>query len=107
MNTKTLRALGMAAFLLTGTALAASAATTIDNQGNTTASSTGTLSTNPPTNPTTGRAYGSSAGTTYGSAAAANGVSMDHGSSPNSNGNPASATPKVDRGSAEAATGGH
>jgi hypothetical protein len=89
--TTTLRALGVAASLLMGTALAASAATTADNQGNT-----------PPT--TSSVQPGTPMAPGYqGTPTTTPGYQTSQGSSSN---NRASMTPQVDRGSAESAAGG-
>ena len=86
---KTFRTLGIAASLMVGAALTASAAVTTDNQGDT-------------TTPTA--AINGGTGTQY-----SNGASMAPGytggpTGPNSNA--ATTTPKVDRGNAEGAAGG-
>jgi hypothetical protein len=93
--TITVRALGVAASLLMGTALAASAATTADNQGNTAPT---TSSAQPGTQ--TAPSYRGSTGSTTT-------VSPGYQTSESSvNGKPATAKPQVDRGNAEGAAGG-
>ncbi len=86
--TKTFRALGVAASLVMGTALAASAATTNDNMGNTA----------PTTTPVQPMSPGYQGGTTTAPGYQTSQTSV--------NGTAATTTPQVDRGNAEGAAGG-